>query len=500
MSVRVIHCLLLAIICIGISTGCANITAPTGGKKDKTPPKLVSIDPADSLLNTRVKRIEMHFNKYITVSDVFKEVQMSPMLAIQPSVVGLNKRVVVKIVDTLLEDNTTYRLSFGSAIKDVREGNVFKNYTYTFSTGSYFDSMELSGNVINAVTGLPDTGGVSVILYSASEKDSAIVKHKPKYVTKTDAAGNFKFKGLPKRVFRIYALKDANGNLIYDGPADGEMIAFIDSSVTPGDSSHDLVNMRLFSEVLDTASKKAKDSTALKKASIGKPKQSAKSGGLTYTVGVDTSNTEKRTFDITVPLDIVFSSEPALNKEKIALSYDSMGNRYDQPITMLFDTLHPFVLHLTAPWLEDHVYTLRLAKGFAKDTAGKDVMPGRFTFRTKEDDDYGKFTMHLPSKYNDPKYVFLVTCGKDTVYQKPVVDTMITLPRLRPDKYTFRIIVDKNRNGKWDTGDLFGKLQPEEVIPYPENVTLKAGFENIIDFEQKPKPKPEKKDDKTKTK
>ena len=114
-------------------------------------------------------------------------------------------------------------------------------------------------------------------------------------------------------------------------------------------------------------------------------------------------------------------------------------------------------------------------------------MPGRYVFRTRNDDDYGKIKVHLPAKYNNTKYLLLVTTDRDTVYQKPVRDTIINLPRLRPDKYTFRIIVDKNRNGKWDTGDLFGKLQPEEVIPYPDKVILKPGWDNTIDFEQKPK-------------
>src|SRR5665213_328887 len=90
MSIRTTCFLLLAVM--SICGGCANITTPTGGKKDKSPPKLVSIDP---------------------------------------SVTGLNKHVVVKIVDSLLDSNTTYRISFGNAIKDLHEGNPFSKYTYT---------------------------------------------------------------------------------------------------------------------------------------------------------------------------------------------------------------------------------------------------------------------------------------------------------------------------------------------------------------------------------
>ncbi len=96
---------LFILICLSVSAGflcasggCANITTPTGGKKDTIPPKLVRITPPDSLLNTRVSRIEMHFDEYVTVGDATKEVHISPILAINPTLVGKNKTVIVKIV------------------------------------------------------------------------------------------------------------------------------------------------------------------------------------------------------------------------------------------------------------------------------------------------------------------------------------------------------------------------------------------------------------------
>jgi len=491
MSSRIPRYLLLAIICI--SAGCANITTPTGGKKDTIPPKLVSIDTLDSQLNTKVSRIEMHFDEYITVSDVAKEVELSPILTIQPVVLGKNKTVIVKIVDSLLEPNTTYRLSFGKAIKDLHEGNPFHKYTYTFSTGPYFDSLQLHGNVINAATGLPDTGNVIVELYSASETDSAVVQRKPKYITKVDASGGFIFKGLPKRNFRIYALKDANNNLIYDGPSAGDMIGFIDSTVVPSDTSQAPINLAFFMEKLDTASQKNLDSTSKSKSLNPRAKtKSAAKDAYTYSVNLDTTNLEKRTFDITGPVNISFSKLPLLNKDKITLTYDTAGQTISPALTMTFDSLKKR-LQINTEWLENTVYKLRLVKGFAKDTAGTDLMPSRYFFRTKDDDDYGKITLYLPAKYSNPLYVLRVMADDDSVYQQPVTDTMIILTHLKVARYTFRIIVDKNRNGKWDTGDLLAKQQPEKVIPYKDHIDVRAGFEYTIDdFEPKPPPKPEK--------
>lgn len=487
MSTRIKYLLFVVVLCVG--AGCANITSPTGGKRDKTPPKLIYISPSDSLKNTKVRRIELDFDEYITVSDVSKEVQISPIIAIPPAVTGLNKRVVVKIVDTLLEDNTTYRLSFGNSIKDMHEGNPFRPYTYTFSTGKYFDSLQLTGNVINAMTGMPDAGAISVELYSANDDDTAVIRHKPKYVTKTDNKGNFVFKGLPKRKFRIYALKDSNNNLTYDGPVAGEMIGFIDGTVMPGDTSKRSIDLRVFPELVDSGQRKKMDSLAKKGKTGLKSKQNAKDTTFSYSVNVDTGNVAKRTFDINTFIKVEFNKAPVLNMEKIRLSYDSADVTVTPEVSMTIDSTHPKELYIKSQWVPGALYTLKLAKGFAKDTFGKEVMPARFTFRANNDEDYGKLKVVLPSKYNSNRYLLLVTSEKDTVHYMPVKDTITSIVRIKPGKYTLRIIADKNGNGKWDTGDLFGKLQPEDVIPYPEPVTIKANWENTTDFEQKPKPK-----------
>jgi hypothetical protein len=444
------------------------------------------------MTNTRVNRIELYFNEYITLNNPSKEVQLSPILAIAPTVTGLNKHVVVKIVDSLLEPNTTYRLTFGEAIKDVHEGNPFKGYTYTFSTGAYFDSLQLWGNIVNAATGLYDLEGISVVLYYTTDNDSAIVRQKPRYVTRVEQGGQFTFKGLPKRPFRIYAVKDANDNLTYDGPVGGEMVGFVDNNVVPGDTGMAAVNIRIFAEELDTASKRSIDSAAgsKEKQRMGSTQAKVQETNFTYSVGVDTSNRERKTFDVTGPIIVAFSRLPVFNGDKVTLTIDSNGIEAPVRIRQEVDSAKRTLSVAPAKWKENMVYTLRLAKGFAKDTAGNDLPPSRHTFRTKDEDDYGEITMHLPATYKGNMYLFKVLVENDSVYQKPVTDTIVKLRYLKPGKYTFRVILDKNRNGKWDAGKLLEKIQPEEVIPYKEPLDLKAGWKHILDFEEKKPVKP----------
>lgn len=473
---------------IVLAAGCANITSPTGGKKDVTPPKRLSVTPADSLTNTRLKKVELTFDEYITVTDASKEVQISPLLSINPTATGLKKKVTVKIPDTLLEPNTTYRITFGNAIKDLHEGNPYAGYTYTFSTGAWFDSLQLKGNVLNAATGLPDSTGIIVVLHYAADGDSAIVRRKPRYVAHPDAKGNFTFTGLPKKAFKIYAVKDANDNLMFDG--EGEMIGFADNDVTPGSSSVPAVTLRMFAQAGDTSTHR--DVEAVQKPDMRKSSESVKPQSFGYTVNVDSQNKAKRTFDINGDVHISFTRIPEINNSRITLTYDSNGAEVPAVFSILHaDTAKEVRLH--TPWKENTQYTLKLAKGFAKDSAGTEPMPAKFIFRTKEEEDYGKFIINLPARYAN-KYLLQVTADNDTVYQKVITDTSVAFTRMKPAKYTFRVIEDRNGNGKWDVGDLFARLQPEEVIPYREPLALKPGWENVIDFEAKPSvPKPARK-------
>jgi hypothetical protein len=493
--------LVLCLVISGLLVGCANYTSPSGGKRDVTPPKLIAATPADSLFNTRVTRLEIGFDEYIVLADAQKEIQIAPLLPVPLTATGLNKHVVIKIVDSLLEENTTYRISFGKSIRDLHEGNIFPDYVYTFSTGSYFDSLQLKGQILDAATGMPDTANVAVMLYSASESDSAVIRRKPKYVVRPDNNGVFNFNGLPARNFRLYAVKDENNNLVYDGT--GEMIAFNDFLVNPSDTGLTQLTLRLFAELPDSGSI-ADSLPPVKKGSKLRDKyKSEPDTNLTFTLNLDTANLAARTFDLTDSIRITFNRTPEFLIGKLKLQLDSNDGWVDLPATVRVDAARPNRVVVSARFKENAVYALTIADSFAVDTTGKFTTAARYKFRTFSDDDYGKIKLLLPAKYlsagsgsefgnagnSSPDFLLLMLADADTVTVQKVTDTVINFRRLRPANYTFRIIVDNNKNGKWDTGDLLGKRQPEEVFPAAGQVLLKAGWEHNFDFDLKPKPK-----------
>lgn len=111
-------------------------------------------------------------------------------------------------------------------------------------------------------------------------------------------------------------------------------------------------------------------------------------------------------------------------------------------------------------------------------------------FRTQKEDYYGKIIMTI-SGLSGPAIVQLLANDKDEkILQKIQIleDGMIEFPYLKPNKYIVRLILDSNKNGKWDTGFLASDLQPEEVIYFPKIIKVRSNFEYKENFEIDYKP------------
>ena len=208
---------------------CANAVAPTGGPKDETPPKVVATVPENQSVNFIGKKIEITFDEYVSLENANQNVMISPPLNEKPDIKLKNKTVIVKFKETLAA-NTTYTINFGAAIKDLHEGNQFKDYVYSFSTGDHIDTLQIAGNLLTAEDKKP-VEGAYVSLYAADRDnlDSLPLSTKPNYITKTDKEGHFRLNGLADKKYLVFALKDVNSNLFFDLP--NEEVAFLDSLV-----------------------------------------------------------------------------------------------------------------------------------------------------------------------------------------------------------------------------------------------------------------------------
>lgn len=217
-------------------TRCANVVTPSGGPKDTIPPVVLQSVPENQSTNFQDKEIHITFDEYVTLNNPTNNIFISPPLENNPEYKLSGKSLIIKFKEPLKPD-ATYSINFGEAIKDLHEGNVFKDYSFVFSTGENIDTLTLEGNVLQAIDHKP-SADFFVMLYCNDNDtvslDSLPYLRKPYYVTKSDKEGKFKFSGLRDDNYLIFALKDGNSNLRFDLP--NEDIAFLDSLVNPIDN------------------------------------------------------------------------------------------------------------------------------------------------------------------------------------------------------------------------------------------------------------------------
>ena len=158
---------LLSIVCCGLLWSCANQIPITGGSKDETPPQLISSYPADQSINYNEGVIQFTFDEYVKTTNLRKELIITPITDVKYEVKTRKNRVTISF-DSLLEANTTYSFGFRKGIIDITESNPPENLRLAFSTGPVIDSLFLSGQVVDALTGEPQKE-VSVILFGGSD-------------------------------------------------------------------------------------------------------------------------------------------------------------------------------------------------------------------------------------------------------------------------------------------------------------------------------------------
>src|SRR5690606_20656669 len=115
------------------------------------------------------KTVRIEFDEFVKLKDANKQLVISPPMQnpvrISPS--AASRYIEVTFNDTL-RANTTYSLNFGQSIQDNNEGNPLSQFKYVFSTGTYIDSLQLSGIVKDALKPVPDEF-ISVMLYERNE-------------------------------------------------------------------------------------------------------------------------------------------------------------------------------------------------------------------------------------------------------------------------------------------------------------------------------------------
>ena len=124
-------------------------------------------------------------------------------------------------------------------------------------------------------------------------------------------------------------------------------------------------------------------------------------------------------------------------------------------------------------------YRLQLLPNAITDFLGATNDTIKHKLRTKAIEDYGNLFLTVEQKDPNSSYFFEVLNQRGNVVRKVLKNetNFYTLEYLLPGKYQIRMVIDRNGNGRWDTGDYLAKKQPEKVLYLEEFLDLRANWD-----------------------
>ena len=505
---------------------CAKKGTPSGGPRDTIPPIIVRSSPENYSTNFKGKEIEIRFDEYIKLKDLTKELIISPPMKYDPVITPLStsKTLKIKLLDTL-KPNTTYSFNFGKSIVDNNESNEFEYFKYIFSTGSYIDSLKVSGKVKDAQFIAPEIP-TTVMLYEANEtfKDSLIFSEKPTYITVTkDSTGTFELTNLKEGKYLLLALKEKSSNYTFQPKND--KIGFMKEIISvPSDSTYTL-----------TVFKETPDYKLTRPSQIGKNHIVFGYEGKTDSLNVEILSEKPQDYVSTTFKDekkdtLHYWFKPAIEtdslifkvangdridtttvrirelyKDSLSISAvktgalklkDTFKLRANTPLVS-FDAekfrvmakdsslVEPIIklnseynwAEIFFPKQEDQSYVLRLLPGALTDFFEKTNDTLQFKMNTKLISDYGTLKLSLLNVNRFPIIVQMVDKKYSVVAETYLNENKtVFFDELSPDKYFLRIIYDDNQNGIWDTGNFLNRMQPEKIVYYPKQIEVRSNW------------------------
>lgn len=494
------------LVCIQLS--CARVGNLSGGEKDTKPPEIVWLKSTPNLQkNFTPNSIQLSFNEWVSLNNAQQNIVIAPALEFQPNIKLKAKTVNIELdPKEVLKQNTTYVIQLGEAIKDITEGNPGKNLEFIFSTGSYIDSLKISGSIKSAENFEPIKDAI-VCLYKDLE-DTLFISKRPDLYTKIDSKGEFKINYLQPGKYKIYGLLDKNQNRFYDLPT--ESLAFLDEPVQLNyDSS---IHLQLLMSTLRPPTKIIKNlyrdnstliqfnqkPTSLKwkdkpndrfdyvflgdSVLIWHENKEPVSALLEYEGNVDTIVLKPRNYS---------SIKDSL---KAQLSTGSRLVKPGEPLEIY--TVYPILdvnnsLIKTNPLIEFEIKTDSLDKrkfyislssfynqevdiiidSLAVSTWPKSVYNrDSFHFRELEKEKFSVLKLIINGLTPMQHYIVqLISNSKivDNIYLfDSGVSVQLVKKNLNPGKYQIKIIEDLNKNGIWDPANYSKKQQSEPVFLY----------------------------------
>lgn len=182
--------------------------------------------------------------------------------------------------------------------------------------------------------------------------------------------------------------------------------------------------------------------------------------------------------DVNLPL--IFKAEVPLrsiNQKAVHLYHkiDSLWEDVDAPIITLDNDYSLHNYHADYEWIPGDTYRLFIDSAAIVDIYGLVTDSIVSEFNIKKLDEYCDVTFKI--NISEPAFVELMQSDDKPLYTASVIDGEAFFSYVNPGNYYARLIVDKNGNGKWDTGVFNSAIQPEDVYYYNKKLNLRRNWD-----------------------
>lgn len=492
------------------ASSCAQVGTLSGGAVDDVAPEVKNMSPENKTVRFDGNSFEIEFKDFIKLNNPNQTISVIPPdFKVNTEIKG---KTLFLSWNENLQQNTTYSIFLNKTVKDLSEGND-SIMQIVFSTGDFLDSLSYVGFVKDALTGVPNKGTL-VGLFEAADS------LKPMYFAETNATGQATFNYLKKGSYYLRAFDDANKDLKISKT---ERIGFQEFPVQLDSSIIDSLPISLFTPLLDpnintfnflspgafvvganrslnnaniTLNDLVIDDSAknfISNDSLLLYFQPGENKSIKLTVNNDLIN-DTSTVRLTdasknKALSLVGPKSNSVNpNELIVFTVLDAIEQIDTSkihLVSLPDSL-PIIAYSTEILENQLVFSFNYSTfekllivfdaEAVKGKTGSTNVQSIQELNLLKSNQLGVLNLDL-SAYESDVILEVITAGK-TIQKIPFTESKKKqLTNLKPGDYTFKVIIDRNQNGIWDTGDFNTKKQPEEIQLFSDPTKVRANWE-----------------------
>ena len=510
--------LISILVFIVLLASCAQVGSISGGPEDTTPPQVKSMTPENKSLNFNGNSFEIEFEDFVKLNNPAQTISVIPAdFKVTTSVKG---KTLNLSWEEPLKENTTYSIFLNKTVQDITEGND-SLIQIVFSTGNVLDSLTYSTFVQDA---LSKEASKKVIVGLFEAEDSL----KPMYFAQTDDLGKATFNYLKQGAYFVRAFDDVNKDLKISKT---EKVGFILNPVQLDSAIVDSIPFQLFTPLL------APKINSVTFQSPGTFVIAANRSLTNTTIQVNGSIIDSNSIDFLAkdslrlfyvpteqtPVQFVINSDDfndtvnvriIENAKNKALTIQApAGNTISPSAPISFTVLdaiaqvdtskirilqlpdstkigsYNFIidknkLTLNLPRKNVEKFIIELDAGAITGNSSSKSNKANIVLKVLQEKEVGILNVDL-SNYSSAIILQVFLAGKK-MNEFPITQpSIVKLKDLTPGDYTFRVIIDENQNGSWDTGNFIEKFQPEEIQTFSELTKVRANWE--IDLKLVPK-------------